>query len=96
MKKNGKDTHIGEVLRAARLKEGISQTALAKSMGIHVSNLNRLESGARGFDDDWLPLLPVAIRTAVGRVLERECRTRLAKLQRLRKNQFVRRGATQT
>lgn len=85
---------VGEVLREARIEAGISQTALAKSMGLHVSTLNRVEAGTRSFDDDWLSLLPIEIRTPVSKMLEKVYRIKLNRLRGLRKNRYLRGGVT--
>lgn len=81
---------IGQVLRQARLKAGITQSHLAHTMRLPIFTLNRVEAGTRSFDENWLPLLPIEIRKAVSKVLEKEYRAKLSNLQELRKNRFLR------
>ena len=90
MRKNGDDMAIGMVLRQARIKAGISQSALAHTMALPIFTLNRVEAGTRSFDEDWIPLLPIEIRKVVSKVLEKEYRMKLKRLQGLRKNRFLR------
>jgi DNA-binding XRE family transcriptional regulator len=92
MRKNGEGMKIGEVLRQARIKGGISQTALAKTMGLPIFTLNRVEAGTRSFDENWMSLLPIEIRAPVSKMLEKEYREKLDRLRSLRKNRFLRKG----
>ena len=39
------DKPIGEQVKAARLKSGISQAVLAEELGMHESQVSRLENG---------------------------------------------------
>lgn len=47
-------THLGTVLREARLRTGMEQRALAKMLGISTFTLNRVERGRQPFKEEWI------------------------------------------
>lgn len=61
----------GAVLRRARQAAGVLQTDLAKTLGISVWTLNRVEHGSRRFDPEWVSRMPASIRRPVARSLIR-------------------------
>jgi transcriptional regulator with XRE-family HTH domain len=60
---------VCETLRDRRLALGISQTELARTLGISVWSLNRIEHGKRSFDASLLPRLPTPIAKRVAYLL---------------------------
>lgn len=42
---------VGERIREARLKQGLSQSDLAKRLGVYQSEISRIESGKRRVKD---------------------------------------------
>lgn len=63
---------IGGVLRDARLGLGMSQVDLAGMLGITPQVLNRVEHGIRGFDTDWLDVMPAVMAVVVERAISAE------------------------
>ena len=68
---------VCETLRDRRLALGISQTELARTLGISVWSLNRIENGKRSFDaSSLLPRLPTPIADCVAYLLIYEMEAR--------------------
>ena len=70
-------TTLGAVLAEARLAmidpdtdEPMTQVKLADILGISRWTLNRVENGHAQFQNEWLPLMPSAIRTPVVQYLQ--------------------------
>jgi transcriptional regulator with XRE-family HTH domain len=55
---------IGSVLREARERSGLSLREVGERLGMSLWSWNRVETGERAFDPDWIVLLPAPIAHA--------------------------------
>ncbi len=61
----------GEKLAEARIRAGLTQTALAALVGVNRSNINRIESGERSPAPATLVALAKALRVSIDSITDR-------------------------
>lgn len=72
---------IGELLRAAREDADLTQSRVAKALGISLWSYNRLENGRRRFEPQWIADLPAQIRPAMVEFFRHRAERELALLR---------------
>jgi hypothetical protein len=73
---------IGPVLRRARTESNLTQTDVAKALGISLWTYNRLENSKRTFEVRWIPLLPEKMRQPIVKLLTERTEQHLNFLRR--------------
>lgn len=60
---------IGQRLRAIRLQHGLSQVELARTLGVHQTNVSEIERGIRGLSVQHLAKLAKALKASPDQIL---------------------------
>jgi transcriptional regulator with XRE-family HTH domain len=61
---------VGRKIKSIRLSKGMSATFLASKLKIHISTLNKYESGTRKVNVDLLPNLAEVLGVTIGYFFE--------------------------
>jgi transcriptional regulator with XRE-family HTH domain len=75
-------TTLGETLMLARKRAGLTQTSIAKTLGVSKAFISYVERGEKKFPVERLEMLPEPIRRAVAGSMVEQRQAEIAELER--------------
>lgn len=74
-------SRVSNALRAARVAAGLKSKDVAETLGIRPAYYSDMESGARAFGEDRVPMLPEPMRKPVADALVAEYQERITRVK---------------